>query len=135
MNIKGYLITDILHLVGIVPKEKIEHDNLECNKENKLIKTEVLERRKADFYESMINPELLSNSEWEMIYDLEDEYIRRGHFFRKLSHEAVSNFSYINYQHLDESHLLFIVSLLHSYGIKESSRLPVPLFSNYSNRK
>ena len=74
-------MSDILHLIGLVPRSRVDADKEISNfRKNR-------RRNIRHPYQIMnnerINPDSLSHDEWEMIYDLEDEYVRRGNFFRK----------------------------------------------------
>jgi len=94
-KIKGTLMADVFHLTGMVPfdesalkTEKANEKAMRMAGTYKSIKKNSSGRMLQDLWRKnphrpeTVNLGNLSDEDWEMIYDLEDEYSRRGHFTR-----------------------------------------------------
>ena len=90
-QIKGTLICDILHLIGIVAtgvkgsgaKSGQSINERESFREKQQQRKKTKDKMKTSLFPLSPKESIpLSSSDWEIIYDLEDEYARRGNFFR-----------------------------------------------------
>ena len=94
-KIKGTLMADVFHLIGNVPYDE------KALKSDRLV--EKMQRRSGSYrskknvsggrnnqdlwrrnptHPGTVNMHELSEDDWETVYDLEDEFARRGHFTR-----------------------------------------------------
>ena len=105
-KIKGTLMADVFHLIGNVPYDDkaIKSDNLKerlMRRAGTYRSKTTSKRSNQDLWRvnpthpGTVNFHDLSDEDWELIFDAEDEYSRKGHFTRLFPSEE--NIDLLNY--------------------------------------